>query len=146
MSRRGFAIATVFLDVYNHPRVLFGVLAVIGCIGGASMLFLSYCSQLCARYLIYRLFTHSEPPGVKREPLSLKSTAETVKLFAEATMLLISPLSMYLGLRGGLIWGSLPLRFPPNMIGPPNIGFGAAEVIGGYAFGRVCMHACLIRN
>lgn len=114
----GFVLATIFLAIYNNPRMMFIFLTVIGSIGTATMLFLS------------------EPPGT-RDPISFQFLIETIGLFREPRMLLIAGKALYFGARGGLIWGALPARFPPKLIGYTSICFGVAEVIGGLTFGKV---------
>lgn len=114
----GFVLATIFLAIYNHPRTMFIFLTVVGGLGAASMLVLR------------------EPPG-SCDPVSFQFLLETVTLFKQPTMLLIAGIILFLGARGGLVWGALPARFPAKLIGYTNICFGVAEVLGGLTFGKL---------
>lgn len=114
----GFVLATIFLAIYNKPRIMFIFLAAVGGIGTATMLFLR------------------EPAGA-RTPVSFAFLLETVSLFQEPPMLLMGGIILYLGARGGLVWGAMPSRWPSKLIGYANICFGVAEVIGGITFGKL---------
>jgi hypothetical protein len=95
----GFVLATVFLAaIYNKPRMMFVFLTGVGALGTASMLLL-------------------HEPASARNSVSFQFLLETVALFRRPPMLLIACLILYLGARGGLVWGALPTRFPPKLIG-----------------------------
>lgn len=114
----GFVLATIFLAIYNKPRIMFIFLAAVGGIGTATMLFLR------------------EPVGA-RNPVSFQFLLETISLFKEPPMLLKGGIIFFLGARGGLIWGAMPARWNSKLIGYTNICFGVAEVIGGITFGKL---------